>query len=60
MCNMELYFKNPGINRNLGQRYRVHSIISEKDEDRLRFSEIFKEMLANKEFNPNKLGLTLR
>jgi hypothetical protein len=60
MCDMETYFSKPAMRHNMNQCYRVHSIVPQDDEDRLRFAAIFQEMQDSKDFSPSQLGLSLR
>lgn len=44
----------------MDQDYNLHSVIESNDEDRHKFEAFFLEMRNNKEYSPEKLGLTLR
>lgn len=55
--NMEDYFQKLTYREWPSHSFNEFSLIGPEDEDRIKFSNIFKEMEKSKNFDPNKLGL---
>lgn len=61
LCDMDYYFSKQ-LHRHLhGDFYNKYLVLPDKnDEDRVKFSAIFKKMEEDKNFSPTVLNLSLR